>query len=224
MVSDYKRPDAPVVAIDIDGTIGQYHEHFKNFLAPYIGKNIDHIHWLDEYQGEFSEALGVEKELYRQAKLSYRQGGLKRSMPAFAYAGELTQDIHDLGAQVWVCTTRPWLRLDNIDPDTREFLRRNRIQYDGLLYGEDKYRDLVYNVGLERIVCVLEDLPEHIQQANALGIPAILRAGPHNRWWQKTAQGSRQASVNQLDEAAREIKQLIEEWKERNDWDDGRVY
>lgn len=224
MVIDFHKPDSPVVAIDIDGTIGQYHEHFRKFLEPYINQNL-RTSWLDEYQGEFSDALGVDKEIYREAKLSYRQGGLKRSMPVFAYASELTKEIHAMGAQVWVCTTRPWLRLDNIDPDTRAFLARHDIQYDGLLYGEDKYRDLVYNVGRERVVCVLEDLPEQVERAFSLGLYPILRADAHNRWWVKnTIQGSRTHYVNQLDEAARDIAVLIHQWKENNGWDDGREY
>ena len=88
-----------------------------------------------------------------------------------------------MGAEVWITTTRPYLRLDNVDPDTRHFLRRNRIQYDGLLYGEDKYKRLAKIVGADRIIMVLDDLPEMIEQARSIGLPTLMKAQPYNAHW-----------------------------------------
>jgi hypothetical protein len=42
------------------------------------------------------------------------------------------------GAEVWLTTTRPHDRFDRVDPDTREWCRRNGINFDGLLYDGDK--------------------------------------------------------------------------------------
>jgi hypothetical protein len=85
-----------------------------------------------------------------------------------------------LGVQVWICTTRPWQRLDNIDPDTRWWIERNLGRVDGVIYGEDKYRDLVDIVGRDRILGVFDDLPENIIAAEDLGLRAALRVGKHN--------------------------------------------
>jgi hypothetical protein len=125
--------------------------------------------------------MGVSKSTYRQCKLAYRQGGLKRSMPVYPGASELSRNLRKAGAEVWICTTRPYLRLDNIDPDTRHWLRRNKIQYDAVLWGEHKYRDLVKSVGIGRVVAVLDDLPEMAEQAASLGINNVyLRDQPYN--------------------------------------------
>lgn len=173
------RHDAPVVALDIDGTLGDYHGHFTRFAEQWTGRPMPDP---QEITGgvPLYKHLRMSKSTYRECKLAYRQGGLKRSMPAFDGVDTLTRDIRTAGAQVWICTTRPYLRLDNIDPDTRHWLRRNHIQYDGVLFGEHKYRDLVRTVGVARVLMAVDDLPELCAQAATLGVPAFLRTQPYN--------------------------------------------
>lgn len=170
----------PVVALDIDGTLGDYHGHFLRFAEGYIGKPMPDPRDVNPGM-PLHKHMRVSKTTYRQAKLAYRQGGMKRSMPVYPGARELTVALRKSGAEVWIATTRPYLRLDNIDPDTRHWLRRNKIQYDGVLWGEHKYRDLVKNVGLQRIVCVLDDLPAMCTQARSLGLTALIRDQPYNK-------------------------------------------
>jgi phosphoglycolate phosphatase-like HAD superfamily hydrolase len=184
----------PVFGVDVDGTLGDYHTHFLRFAAGWLGVEDwpgppqargACTRWPhDSYYGECSLAqfMGVSKTTYRRIKLAYRQGGLKRSMPAYAGASELTRALRATGAEVWLCTTRPFLAVNGVEPDTREWLRRNRIQCDGVLAGEHKYRDLVKTVGKDRIVAVLDDLPEMLLQAEALGLTAVLMGAPHNNW------------------------------------------
>lgn len=187
----YARPfrsggDAPVVALDIDGTLGNYHRHFLRFAELWFGRDFPDPEKVNPGM-RLSTFMGIPHNEYRECKLAYRQGGLKRWMPAYGGAARLTEDIRSAGAQVWICTSRPYLRLDNIDPDTREWLSRNHIQYDAVLFegvnGENKYNDLVQQVGLDRIVAVVEDLPEQILQAKANGINKLyLRDQPYNRY------------------------------------------
>ena len=176
-----RNPTGPVVALDIDGTIGDWHEGFRDFAQRYTGRTLAY-EW-EGAHGKAYKALGLSKTLYRKIKVAYRQSGLKRAMPVFPGSSEMTRRLRNEGAQIWVCTTRPYLKYDGIDDDTRHWLRRNGIQYDGLLYGERKYGDLVKIVGAERVAGVIDDLPEMVTAAFKLGIPAILRARPHNFWW-----------------------------------------
>jgi len=181
----------PVVAVDIDGTLGDYHAHFLWFAEQWLGLPMPSATEINPGL-PLSEFMGVEHSVYRQCKLAYRQGGLKRFMPAYPYASELTHNIREAGAQVWICTSRPYLRLDNIDPDTREWLNRNGIQYDavifeGVLDGGDpmtKYGELVRQVGVDRIVAAVDDLPEQTQNAVKHRIARVyLRDQPYNRSW-----------------------------------------
>lgn len=175
-------PNAPVVALDIDGTLGDYHGHFIRFAEQYLGRELPDPYAVTNGIPLY-KYLHISKATYRQVKLAYRQGGMKRSMPVYDGAEEITRLIRKMGCQVWICTTRPYLRLDNIDPDTRHWLRvRAKAQYDGVLFGEHKYRDLKHIVG-GRVLFVVDDLPEMLNQAIDLGMRTVLRKQPYNIGW-----------------------------------------
>lgn len=142
-------------------------------------------------------------------------------MPCYPGASELTRALRRAGAEVWICTTRPYLRLDAIDPDTRHWLRRNKIQFDHVLYGEHKYRDLVKQVDPARVVAVYEDLPDMLMQAIDCGMSGYLRSQPYNgnlweighplhkngNWWLR---------VDGPDEQIYRFLEDLDEWKDEN--------
>lgn len=198
--------DAPVVALDIDGTLGDYHSHFIRFAEQWLGRDVPDP-TVTTGGIPLYKYLGISKATYRQCKLAYRQGGLKRSMPVYPGASDLTHYIRSKGVQVWICTTRPYLRLDNIDPDTRHWLRRNKIQYDAVLYGDHKYRDLKKAVN-GKVMFVVDDLPEMLKQASGLGMMTVLRDQPYNRQY---------IDANALAYDMHDIKELFIKW--RNDGD-----
>jgi FMN phosphatase YigB (HAD superfamily) len=190
-------PLAPVVGLDIDGTLGDYHKHFvwfcNNIYYPHGALSNLYPNWT-KARGEFEIALNLGKSEYRAAKLAYRMGGLKRCMPIFlgdAVTRHKDQEIvkaevqhlRSLGIQVWICTTRPWLNITTVDPDTQYWLEHNVGQVDGLIYGEDKYADLIDIVGRDRVLGVVDDLPENIERAAQLGLTHAIRRGNHNQWW-----------------------------------------
>lgn len=195
----------PVVALDIDGTLGDYYSHFLSFAEDWLGRELDKDYELGS--GSLAKWCGISKTTYRKIKLAYRQGGQKRSMPMFPGADDLTRSLRKRGAIIALCTTRPYLHLSNIEPDTVHWLRRNRIQYDNILMGEHKYRDLKFMYGKDRVVMVLDDLPEMLVQADDLGFPTVLRRRPHNNG----AEWNR--SVNILREAETVGLQLLTEWE-----------
>jgi uncharacterized HAD superfamily protein len=175
----------PVVALDIDGTLGDYHANFLTFADLYFGWTFSHRIGEANPGQPLWEWMGLTRAAYREAKLAYRQGGWKRWMPAYPGASELTYRIRSAGAEVWLCTTRPYLRLDNVDPDTREWLRRNNIAFDALLFDpldetQTKYDELHRQAGA-RVATVVEDLPEMYSNSRQLGYPTVLRDQPYNR-------------------------------------------
>jgi hypothetical protein len=199
----------PVVALDIDGTLGDYHGHFLSFAEAWTGKRMPKPDEINPGLPLYKH-MHISRQTYRECKLAYRQGGMKRSMPVYEGAKELSRAIRKAGAEVWITTTRPYLRLDNIDPDTRHWLRRNGIQYDAVIYGEHKYRDLVRNVGPSRVACVMDDLPELVMQATSLGVDGIIRDQPYNRHfpWHLRAES--------LPDAQRWITKRLEQWRYEN--------
>jgi hypothetical protein len=165
----------PVVAVDLDGTLGNYHGHFIRFLEEYLAwdEDVPFPERSGMYDGsdKMSEWAMKRYQLsYREwcdIKLAYRQGAQKRSMPVYDYARGLVVELERFGAEVWITTTRPYMRLDSIDPDTRFWLERHELPYHYLLYDERKYRELHDRVG-KRVVGVLDDELEQLDWAAKL--------------------------------------------------------
>src|SRR3982751_2258029 len=130
LCSQCSKPINPVVAIDIDGTLGDYHGHFWKFARTWLGVPLDDptdvYRGGDPYSQWFCDTYGVDVATFRTIKLAYRQGGMKRSMPVNEHAQGMMYSLAKM-AEVWVTTTRPHDRYDRIDPDTVEWLRRNDI-------------------------------------------------------------------------------------------------
>lgn len=198
----------PVVAVDIDGTIADYHTHFLEFAAQWIGRDMPQPTRINPGK-RLSEWMGVDHKVYQECKLAFRQGGLKRWMPAYPNAGLLTQAIQAAGAEVWICTTRPYLRLDNIDPDTREWMARNGIQYDAVLFGDQKYAELARQAE-DRVAVVFDDLPEQCYEAVKLGFNVYVRDQPYNRHYHGGL-----GRVYSCDEMMIVARERIAKWKER---------
>lgn len=177
--TECSREILPVVAVDIDGTLGDWHNHFIRFSEGYFGRSLPSIRGYDGDQ-EFWKFLQLSLRDYRAAKLAFRQSGLKRTMPVFSGAREFMRNLQSMPVEVWICTTRPYLRLDNIDPDTREWLRRNQMHFDHMIYGDEKYEQLSELVDVSRVVGVLEDLPEQYRIAEKLGFGPLLMLRLHN--------------------------------------------
>lgn len=197
----------PVVAFDIDGVLGDYHSHFTAFCLNYW----QHATLRSQpYDGsmEFEEWLGLTKIEYREAKLAYRQGGFKRWLPIYPGAVEAVRTVRDAGCDVWIATTRPWQLLNNIDPDTREWLRRHSIRYDGLLYGDDKYRQLCESVDPDRIIAVVDDLSVQCGLAEKDGLKAFQVERPHNAADRVNASGT-------LEEITSWIHNMIFLWRRK---------
>lgn len=180
----------PIVSLDIDGTLGDYHSHFLAFAEGWFGRKFPDPKEINPGLPLW-KFMKVPLEDYRQCKLAYRQGGLKRTMPAYGGIRLLTSYLRkSLGAEVWICTTRPYLRLDNIDPDTREWLARNGVEYDAVLFDRidekgSKYSELKDQAG-DRVCSIVDDLPEMLDAARDewpmdLWPRLYLRDQPYNR-------------------------------------------
>lgn len=170
------------------------------------------LQWDPEIDGPFYKQLGMSRQVYRQCKLAYRMGGMKRSIPVFDGAADMVRAIRGAGVGVAACTTRPYLAMSTIDLDTQHWLRRHGIKVDHLLYGEHKYRDLVKSVGRSRVVCALDDDLSQLGVAGKLGVPSIMRRNEANIGYEPD---DNQMFVWDLKEATEMILGLIDMHKNR---------
>jgi hypothetical protein len=171
LCSRCSEPIRPIVALDIDGTMGDYHNHFIRFALGYMGMDLTMANIIGAtYDGGvsmstwFCHKFETDIRTYRDIKLAYRQGAQKRNMRARTWASDLTHHLMNR-AEIWLTTTRPYLRLDGVDPDTRFWLHHNSIYYDHLLYHEQKYTVLANRVSPSRVVAVVDDLREDLEDA-----------------------------------------------------------
>lgn len=209
----------PVVALDLDGTLGNYHKWFLQFAEMYFGRPMPNPAEINPGMPLY-KFMGIKQYEYRDCKLAYRQGGMKRGMPVYEGASRLSQTVRKAGAELWLCTTRPYLRLDNIDPDTREWLHRHHIEYDAVLFDglhRPKYEELVQQIDPERIVAVVDDLPEQIASAGKSGVRRLfLRDQPYNRSHEQIAVPGFPAHIRVMNCAEIQgcLLREIEAWKE----------
>jgi hypothetical protein len=206
----------PVVAIDIDGTLGNYHKHFLDFAQSYLGVSIpswecSQYNGVESFRDWTCKLFGIDQATWYQIKLAYRQGGMKRTMPVTFDARLFTKRIRDLNAELWLTTSRPYNRLDNIDPDTREWLRRNHIDFDHLLYDDDKYQLLSELVDKRRVVMVLDDLGEMYDAAESVFFPGV--AVLKRNWWNSGVHRPNVISYL-LTEGQIEVEKRVNNWKE----------
>jgi hypothetical protein len=193
----------PVVALDIDGTLADWHSHFLQFGEQYLGRKLPNTF---NGSNELSDELGLDKRVYHDMKLAFRAGGFKRWMPAFSGLKRLSHCLLRSGAEVWITTTRPWMRMDSVDPDTRHWLDRNNVLYHGLLYDENKYEILCDRVDSIRVVGVLEDQSEYFDEAKSLDLPVIHR---RTRW---NSAILREPYAATLYEAEALLSERVENW------------
>lgn len=201
--SDCSAPIDPVIAIDIDGTLGDYHKSFVEFAAQWLNKWPDCMY---DYKGSiphrqfFCACFNVDETTFRAIKLAYRQGGMKRLMPVYPGAVEFMKQANRKGCEIWITTTRPWERFDRIDPDSRHWLEKHDIPFHVLMYDEDKIDQLYRRVDWRRVVMVLDDQRDVLERAAALigpGVPIMMK-GQHNLqsgWWGRKVDGFRAAGA-----------------------------
>jgi hypothetical protein len=226
--SSCSREVKPIIAFDIDGTLGDYHGHFRRFAQQYLQRvlpdlwhvpppdeGISHRPYGWESNQEFSEYLGIEKEEYRRIKLAYRQGGLKRSMPVYNEMANCVHQAAEAGCEIWLTTTRPWMSHNNLHPDTEFWCKQAGIWYDSLLYDEDKYQVLADAVDHERVLLIVDDLPEQWDAAAVVfGVEVpVLKATTYNRWYSRSPHVGISQNGAMLSAT---IRLRMEEWKRKH--------
>jgi hypothetical protein len=192
LCSRCSNPLKPIVCLDIDGTMGDYHGHLVKFATEYMGYSqpprsiytgaIPFREW-------FTRAFNTDLRTFRDIKLAYRQGAQKRSMPCRPWAQGAISHLRLAGAEIWITTTRPYMRLDNVDPDTRFWLKRHGLKFDYLLYDEHKYVSLADKVDSSRVCAVLDDQHDMLLEAQGcFGYDACMLYGTtwnkahHKKW------------------------------------------
>ena len=161
--------DKKIVGIDIDGVLGEYHEWFLKYTDNEFGlkyKTID----------ELKKAIGTKN--YEYIKSMYRQSGVKAGMPARPGASELTHKLKEMGYQIIILTARPYKKYTRIYSDTLEFLKRNGIQFDAIIWDEVKHVKIIRE--FPDLEFMIEDTPSIANEVADEGYKVFMPTNPNN--------------------------------------------
>ena len=166
-----------VVAVDIDGVLADYPRSFLEFINQELGTayTIDQVTSYDIYS-----CLGIPPEVGLSIKNKYRETGQKRFIPVLPGAREFLQRLKAAGYTIVLITARPYEQYSRIYADTLEWLARNDLPYDYLVFHEKKEEYLIDMVGKDAIRFFVDDVAGNANSVSKLGIPCYLITRPYN--------------------------------------------
>jgi len=145
--------DLPCALVDIDGVLAEYPGYYRRWAA-------DHGMAWD------SEDL-LERE---RVKREYRMSGAKASASVVPGARELLVQLRASGIKVVLLTMRPYAEYYRIYPDTLEWLAKNDLQYDAILWAREKGLEALKN--FTKIYFAVDDDPKNVAMYLKAGIAA----------------------------------------------------
>lgn len=176
MCRNLKEEEA-VVAIDIDGVLADYPRSFLDFINQELGTQFT-IAQVTSY--DIYGCLGIPPEVGLPIKNKYRETGQKRFIPVLPGAKEFLQRLREAGFTIVLITARPYEQYSRIYADTLEWLARNELPYDYLVFHEKKEEYLIDMVGKDAIRFFVDDVAGNANSVSRLGVPCYLVTRPYN--------------------------------------------
>ena len=184
-----------IVGVDIDGVLNNYPRDFLSWVAAKED-------FPGESTGELREHVGARR--YQELKDAYRASGAKREQGVREGAKELLDGTRSAGGTVIALSKRPYWRFSRIYADTLEWLDRNGLRADAVLFHAEKHRKILDD--FPNLVAMVEDDPAVARELVANGVAVVLVDGELNRGVE--VEGARR--VTSLAEALAAVRELLE--------------
>lgn len=150
-----------IALIDIDGVLAEFPEFFIKCF------NKAHNTKYKYYNDIPLEMRNVYKEYYRTS-------GKKADIPLLPYVKEFLSTLKHQQYTVILFTNRPVYLYKNIAYDTTKWMVNNNLQYDAILFAEDKMLDVIKKFDINNIKLYVEDNITNANNVNKLGIKTFL--------------------------------------------------
>lgn len=159
-----------IVGIDIDGVLADYYSHFIDYLNCKLSTayNIS-----DLKCPNVKDSFHINGIDYEHIKDAYRQNGEYKNIAAVNGAKELLDAFKTAGYQIALLTSRPYIVYKRLFADTIEWLNKNSIKYDIILFDENKNAVLYRNFG-DRVKFFIEDELEKANNIASMGVKTYL--------------------------------------------------
>ena len=171
--------DKNVVAIDIDGVLAQYPEGFMDFIREQTGmKFINFVQKGDLYD-DLAPFFDGDYKAVKDLKHAYRSSGAKANLPMVEGASLALHDLRQMGYSIVLLSARPYKEYPRIFADTIEWLNKNDIPYDAILWDENKEDRIVKE--FPHMKFLVEDNLSNAKKVAKRGYPVFLFDYPSNQ-------------------------------------------
>ena len=147
--------------INIDGVLNYYPIPWLNFLK-INGYSFDSIDDAKDELGEF---------FYYDMKALYRFSTMKRFMPVRNGALEFLYELKNSGYHIILSTKRPVIRFPHLEKWTKDWVKRNKIPHDELVFIRDR------NIDFSWAEFIIDDDYEYVCMYNEMWGNAYLFDG-----------------------------------------------
>lgn len=122
--------------LDLDGVLNNYPKCWLNFLW----ENYPDRKFIREYINDLNKIKHqIPYQVYKDLKWEYRESGYKENIPADTNAEMLCAKLNSMGFHICIITSRPIKEHPSLFKQTVNWLNKNHIYYDDLIFDEDKH-------------------------------------------------------------------------------------
>lgn len=160
------------IGIDIDDTITNTQDKIDE-----IALNKENIKVYDRTKHWFYDRFNCSEEedeifFHKYAKEIMGEANIKEN--ASLYINKL----HDLGHEIYIITARSNKYADNIMDITLDYLDKNEIKYDKIIFQSHNKADICKENNID---VMIDDSIEHINEITDIGIKVIIMDNEYNR-------------------------------------------
>lgn len=166
-----------LIIVDIDGVLADYVTGFTDFVDQSTGLVMPRNVASYDLYGEFGIIVGHEK-VY-DLKHQFRESGLKAHLPVIDGARDFLHSMKLANRYILLMSARPYKKYKRIMADTMEWLKKNDLPFNAILWDENKEERVVKEYHFAEFV-----VEDHIGNAKAIaskGVRVYLRDTSYNQ-------------------------------------------
>jgi uncharacterized HAD superfamily protein len=152
-----------IVGVDIDGVLADYPDCFINYVNDKVGTNFK-AEDLDQYN-LYEAITDIPTEVMKELKHDFRKSGQLKKVGVLPGAKEFLQSLRNKSYKIVLLSARPYKEYRRIFADTKEWLDKNGLIYDAILWDEDKLNRLIREFGENNVSFFVED---NLKNANSI--------------------------------------------------------
>lgn len=123
-----------VCVFDIDGVLNDYPKTWIDFVNVSLCENFKNLN-------EVKDSLSYSK--YKRLKEEYRVSGVKENLCVKKGAKEVINKLRSEGFKIIIISARPVIKYSSLYKQTTNWLAKNGIEYDNLIFSERKQFEVI---------------------------------------------------------------------------------